>query len=133
MKTMDSTILSKLFYFLNCGAYLYHKKISCFEFEIYHYPNIYIYKVIYRFYTLLFVISFLKNNLKNKKSPKHHILFLLFWNFFLKMGAIHMYNTRLITSVLHVQLGSRKHQKSINTGSTLQNITKESNTYLNRN
>ena len=63
---MDSTYLSKLFYLLNLGVYLYHKKNS-------HTSNLKLIiiknknknknkKVIYKFYILLFVnIYFLKS------------------------------------------------------------------------
>ena len=43
-------------------------------------------KVIYRLYTLLFVIFFL--NLKNRNSlPNNYFLFLVFWKLFLKVGV----------------------------------------------
>ena len=47
-------------------------------------------KVIYKFYTLLFVI-FLKKNLKNRNGlPNNYFLFLVFQKLFLKVRAKHV-------------------------------------------
>ena len=103
---MDSTYLSKLFYLLNLRFYLYHKKNS-------HVSNL---KLIIKkkkndeLYSLIIIqkkkkkcnlqilhVTFCKYiyiyiyNLKNRKwSPKQLFLFLVFWKFFLKVGAKHV-------------------------------------------
>ena len=71
LKTVDSTYLSKLFYLLNLGVYLYYYKN-------FHHSNLKPSsiplslsthkKVIYRFYTLLFI------NIFKKKSQKIEIV-----------------------------------------------------------
>ena len=112
LKTVDPTYLSKFFYLLNLGVYLYHKKNShtsnskliikkkkkkvhdeLYSLIIIHKIIIIIInkKVIYRFYTLLFVFFFL--NLKNRKSPKQFLFyFIVFWKSFLKVGAKYVKN-----------------------------------------